>query len=88
LNLPYLIQDCLGIYNHYSKCDHRTYNTFILKDLTYDEEPMQQPWPIEINGIEITQEMKTTTNNRLLDEGLINNPEPENHLGRWLTEKK
>ena len=80
-----LIHDCLGAYNHYTKCRHGICNVHILRELIYVEEQIKQPWAtemkellldskqlIEKNGFKITQELKTVTNKRyleILDEG-------------------
>lgn len=93
-----LIHDCLGAYNHYTKCRHGICNVHILRELIYVEEQIKQPWAtemkellldskqlIEKNGFKITQELKTVTNKRyleILDEGRRENPEPEKIPGK------
>jgi transposase len=93
-----LIHDCLGAYNHYTKCKHGICNAHITRELVYVEEQIKQPWSTymkellleskrqtEIDGFEITQELKTATNKRyleILSEGLIDNPEPEKLPGK------
>jgi transposase len=93
-----LIHDCLGAYNHYTKCKHGICNAHLLRELVYVEEEMKQDWAAEmkkllleakrlneIDGIEITQKTKTAINTsyrKLLDEGLKENPEPEKIPGK------